>query len=69
MMVGKIINYHGCKTVRKGEEKGRFEFGGSTIVLLLEKDAVILDDDIVKNSFDDFETTVKMGEKIGTRFI
>lgn len=69
MMVGKIINYHGSKTVKKGEEKGRFEFGGSTIVLLLKKDTVILDDDIIKNSFDDFETTVKMGEKIGTRFI
>lgn len=69
MMVGKIINYHGCKTVEKGEEKGRFEFGGSTVVLLLKKDAIVLDNDIVKNSFDDFETIVKMGEKIGTRFI
>jgi len=69
LMVGKICNYHGCKDVKKGEEKGRFEFGGSTIVLLLKKGAVFIDDDILKNSADGFETLVKMGEKIGVKKI
>lgn len=38
MMVGKITNRspEAAKVVR-GEEKGYFEFGGSTIVLLLER--------------------------------
>ena len=67
LLVGKICNYHGFKDVKKGEEKGRFEFGGSTIVLLLKKDAVSIDDDILKNSTDGFETLVKMGEKIGVK--
>lgn len=36
MMVGKIVNYkHSIAT--KGEEKGYFEFGGSTVVLILKK--------------------------------
>lgn len=33
MMVGRICNYHGPRYVKKGSEKGRFEFGGSTILL------------------------------------
>ena len=44
LMVGRITNLHteGGVKVTKGEEKGYFEFGGSTILLLLEKDKVKL---------------------------
>lgn len=65
MMVGKIKNFHGAHSFKRGEEKGMFEFGGSTIVLLFAKDTVKLDDDIVRNSASDVETIVKYGEKIG----
>ncbi len=65
LMVGKIVNHHGAKRVSRGEEKGFFQFGGSTIVLLLEKDAVALDADILENSRNGFETVVKFGERIG----
>lgn len=37
LLVGKISN-HPLPTACKGVEKGFFEFGGSTIILLLEKD-------------------------------
>ncbi|MBQ6810990.1 MAG: phosphatidylserine decarboxylase [Firmicutes bacterium] len=65
LLVGRIINYHGNQFVRRGQEKGCFEYGGSTIVLLVKKDTVILDDDIMENSAEHIETVVKMGEKIG----
>lgn len=65
LMVGKIKNFHGAHTFARGEEKGMFEFGGSTIVLLFQKDTVMLDSDIIKNSADNVETIVKYGEKIG----
>ena len=65
MMVGRITNHHGEHSFRRGEEKGYFEFGGSTIVLLFERDAVLPDHDILKNSAEGFETVVKFGEKIG----
>lgn len=65
MMVGKIKNFHGAHSFKRGEEKGMFEFGGSTIVLLFAKDTVKLDDDIVRNSASSVETIVKYGEKIG----
>ena len=65
--VGKIKNHHEEYAFIKGEEKGYFEFGGSTIVLLFKKDTIILDKDILNNSKDNIETIVKYGEKIGKK--
>lgn len=65
LMVGRIVNYHGSCSVIRGQEKGRFEFGGSTVVLALEKGRVQIDEDILQNSSDNMETGVRMGEKIG----
>ena len=42
-----------------------FEFGGSTIVMLFEKDRISIDSDILRNSANGDETVVKYGEKIG----
>ncbi len=65
MMVGRIVNYYGKEDFKRGEEKGYFEFGGSTVVLLVKKGYIYLDDDILKNSNDLIETKVKLGERIG----
>lgn len=66
LLVGRIVNYHDEASVSKGEEKGRFEFGGSTIIICLEKGRAVIDKDIMHNSAKGVETQVKMGEKIGT---
>ena len=66
MMVGKIVN-HLKTSFQKGEEKGYFEFGGSTIVVLLKANIVDIDEDIMKNSMTHDETRVLMGEKIGVK--
>lgn len=63
MMIGKIVNEH-VKEFNKGDEKGHFEFGGSTIVLLIEKDIVKINSDIIKNTENGIETIVKMGNSI-----
>jgi phosphatidylserine decarboxylase len=65
MLVGKIRNHHKEHKFLRGEEKGMFEFGGSTIVMLFERDSIVPDSDILKNSAEGFETIVKYGEKIG----
>ena len=65
LLVGRIVNYHERKEVKRGEEKGRFEFGGSTVILCLEKNRAVIDEDILLNSSRGIETIVKMGEKIG----
>lgn len=67
LMVGKIVNYHEEKMVERGEEKGRFEFGGSTIILCLKKDRAEIDTDILENSRQGIETKVRYGEKIGRK--
>ncbi len=67
MLVGQIQNHHGAAQVRRGQEKGMFQFGGSTVVLILERGSVELDADILRNSAAGEETLVKMGEKIGER--
>lgn len=66
MMVGRICNHDEAGPVKRGQEKGMFEFGGSTIVVLLEKGKASIDKDILKNSSEGYETIVKYGEKIGT---
>lgn len=65
MMVGRICNNHGACSFKRGEEKGRFEFGGSTIVLLLKKDVAEPDEEFIRNTAKGLETAVKMGEAIG----
>ena len=54
-----------AKALVKGEEKGYFEYGGSTIVLLFEEGRISLDEDIIEQSKLGIETKVSIGEKIG----
>lgn len=67
LMVGKIVNYKNDCPVKRGEEKGRFEFGGSTVILLFEKDAIVPDADILANTEADCETIVRMGERFAVK--
>lgn len=64
LLVGKINN-RPLEDFIKNEEKGFFEFGGSTIVQLLQR-PLRLDDDIVRMNGKGFETKVYAGEEIGT---
>jgi phosphatidylserine decarboxylase len=65
-MVGSIVQTYKDKVVCKGQEKGYFKFGGSTIVLIFKKNKIKIDKDLLLNTKKGFETAVKMGEKIGT---
>lgn len=65
-MVGGIHQTYLENTmVNKGEEKGYFDFGGSTCLLLFEKGKVQLDKDLLENTKRGIETKVYVGEKIG----
>ncbi len=65
-LVGRIRNL-AQTSFKRGDEKGYFEYGGSTIVLLFKKDSVCIDGDILKNSREGHETAVKFGSKIGVK--
>ncbi|MCK5780216.1 MAG: phosphatidylserine decarboxylase [Psychrilyobacter sp.] len=65
-MVGGIEQtYTPNSDVVKGEEKGFFTFGGSSVLMLFEKGKVIIDRDIIENTKNGYETKIFMGEKIG----
>lgn len=66
LLVGKIIN-HPIKSFSKGEEKGYFEMGGSTCVVMVKKNAITIDSDILENSRKGIETKVLIGERIGKK--
>ncbi|MDR0742544.1 MAG: archaetidylserine decarboxylase [Puniceicoccales bacterium] len=54
------------KTTLKGEEKGYFEFGGSTVILIFENGRVQFSDDILENTASGIETYVLMGDEVAT---
>ncbi len=66
LLVGKINN-HKLLNFKKGEEKGYFMYGGSTVIILVKKDVVKIDDEIINNSKNEYETYVKLGDKIGVK--
>ena len=65
LLVGKIVNHPVERQVRRGMEKGYFQFGGSTVILLVKEGRVIVDADILENSRQSCETIVRYGEIIG----
>ena len=65
LMVGRICNYHQRGCVERGQEKGRFEFGGSTVILLIQRDRIQIREDLLENTSRECETEVHMGECIG----
>ena len=66
LCVGRIINYD-IKRYSKYDEKGYFEFGGSTIIHLIKKNKVKINKQIIENSKQNIETLVDIGEIIGEK--
>ncbi|XP_048231641.1 phosphatidylserine decarboxylase proenzyme 2 [Ricinus communis] len=51
--------------IKKGDELGYFSFGGSTVICVFEKDAILIDEDLLANSARSLETLVCVGMKLG----
>ena len=65
MLVGRIVNHEQEAYAVRGEEKGMFQYGGSTIIVLVGKDQVKMREDLLKKAQLGIETAVQMGETIG----
>lgn len=63
LLVGRIQNFDKTN-FEKNEEKGFFEFGGSTIIVLVNK-KIQFDEDIEKMNQNGYETKVFAGERVG----
>ena len=67
LLVGRICNHcEDAARVEKLQEKGYFEYGGSTVILLLEKNRLKLDEDIAEYCARGMECKVRLGERVGT---
>lgn len=66
--VGAIHNnYLPGTEYRKGDEKGYFSFGGSSLVILFEKGRLKIDEDLLKKAKETgLEIFCKMGESLGS---
>lgn len=63
--VGKIVqSYDESKPFKRGDEKGYFLFGGSTVILLGEPGSWHPSGDILTNTNQGLETLVRLGEEI-----
>ncbi|MBR1404179.1 MAG: phosphatidylserine decarboxylase [Treponema sp.] len=65
--VGGIKNHFETASFKKGDEKGYFDLHGSTIVLLVQKNALTLLDKVKKITDSGAEYRVKIGECIGVK--
>lgn len=64
-MVGKIVQSHDeAKPHNRGDEKGYFLFGGSTVILLGEKGKWSPSEDIISNTANGIETYLHLGEEV-----
>jgi len=64
-MVGRIKNTKTSGAFSRGNEKGMFEFGGSTIILALEKNTLIPRKEFIENSLKETESPIRLGECVG----
>ncbi|RKP37016.1 phosphatidylserine decarboxylase-domain-containing protein [Dimargaris cristalligena] len=67
MMVGSVvITSQPGQFYSRMDEHGYFKFGGSTCILLFQKDRIDFDRDLIDNSNLPIETLLRMGSTIGT---
>ena len=66
--VGKIVQSHRWnKPFMRGEEKGYFLFGGSTVVVMGEKGAWRPSQDIIEKTQAGIETYVRLGDEVAVK--
>jgi len=63
--VGSIHQTYEYGIYKKGDEKGYFSFGGSSIALLFEKGKIVFDKDLIEASKKKMEMKVKFGTSLG----
>ncbi len=63
--VGKIQQTHHEETFERGDEKGMFLFGGSTVIVLGEPSKWAVDERILDHTREGIEAYLKMGQPLG----
>jgi len=66
-MVGTIVTtgMRDGNQVERGTDLGTYKFGGSTCIVVFQKDTIEFDEDLLQNSQTSTETLVKLGQSLG----
>lgn len=64
MCVGKIVQTYKGKNFKRGQEKGYFLFGGSTVILVGEPNRWKPDADLLEMTANGFESSLLLGQQI-----
>ncbi len=64
MLVGRIRNLHQKASFQRGQEKGFFEYGGSTIILLVKPGEAAFPVKLYEETAADREVAVQMGQRL-----
>ena len=67
MVVGRIHQSYSDSTFNRGQEKGYFDFGGSTVIVLAQKNAIKINSKILENTLINLETQVELGFPIAEK--
>lgn len=66
--VGAIVQTYDCKKeIKRGDEKGYFKFGGSTVILFVQKGYIEINKEITEQIDNDIEVRVFAGDVIGKK--
>jgi phosphatidylserine decarboxylase len=65
LTVASIVQTYTPGFVSRGQEKGHFQYGGSTLVLLFEPGAIAFDPDLIEDSANGLEVHVLAGSQLG----
>lgn len=68
VMVGKIVqSFDESKKFKRGDEKGYFLFGGSTVIVLGERGLWKPSHDIISNTLEGMETYIHLGDEVAIK--
>ena len=68
MCVGKIKqDFRKSTSFKRGERKGHFEFGASTVIILGQENRFKISEDIIENSQKNIESYIKLGDTVASR--
>lgn len=66
MCVGRIVQSHAGPAFKRGDEKGYFLFGGSTVIVLGQPGRWVPDADLLRETAQKRETLVRLGQPVAT---